>query len=71
MKKQLTIFVMTILFLGGIVATGLAQSLICEVKSVDGTSVVLDCGKKVKKISVGDKVKIKVKKVNSQAIEGC
>ena len=71
MKKQLTALIMATMFLAGTVATGVAQSLICEATSVDGTTVVLDCGKNAKKISVGDKVKVKVKKASTQSVEGC
>lgn len=71
MKKNLTALIMATMFLAGTVATGMAASFICEVQSVDNGSVVLDCGSDAKKVSVGDKVKIKVKKAKSQAIEGC
>ncbi len=71
MKKNLIALIMAIMFLVGTVVTGIAASSKCEVKSVDGTTVVLDCGGQAEKIKVGDKVKIKVKKNKSQAIEGC
>ena len=71
MKKQLTALIMATLFFAGTVATGVAANLICEVTSVDGAAVVLDCGDKAKKLSIGDKVKIRVKKAKTDAIEGC
>ena len=71
MKKQLTALVMATMFLAGTAAIGVAGDAICEVKSVDGTNVVIDCGPDAKKMNVGDKVKIKVKKATKQAIEGC
>ena len=71
MKKQLTALIMATMFLAGTVATAVAASLICEVTSVDGKTVVLDCGSDAKKISVGDKVKVRVKKNNQQTVEGC
>jgi len=71
MKKQLTALLMATLFMAGTAATSFAGDVICEVKSVDGATVTIDCGPDAKKMSVGDKVKIKVKKVTKQAIEGC
>lgn len=71
MKKQLTALMMATMFLAATAAVGVAGDAVCEVKSVDGAAVVIDCGSDAKKMSVGDKVKIKIKKVTKQAIEGC
>ena len=71
MKKKLTALIMATMFFAGTVATGVAANIKCEVKSVDGTTVVLDCGSKAKKIKVGEVVKIKVKVNSSQTVEGC
>ena len=71
MKKRLTALIMATMFFAGTVATGFAVNIKCEVKSVDGTTVVLDCGSKAKKFKVGDEVKVKVKVNSSQAVEGC
>jgi len=45
-----------------------AKSATCEVKSVDGSTVTLDC-KDAGSLKAGDNVK--VKKAKSKAIEGC
>ena len=39
------------------------------VKSVEGTVLTIDCGKKAKKFEAGDKVQVKKKRAT--AVEGC
>lgn len=69
MNKKMLALALAMAFSVSTAAVGLAASVKCEVKSVDGDSVTLDCGKKASKLKVGSEVKVKsAKKV---AIEGC
>ncbi|MDH5298356.1 MAG: hypothetical protein OEV91_04990 [Desulfobulbaceae bacterium] len=70
MKKKLVSLIMTALFLGSTVGVVMAATLKCEVKSVDGTTVVIDCGSDAGKLKAGDTVNVKSTK-KKQAIEGC
>ena len=69
MKKKLTGLVMAVMFTMGVVGTGWAASVKCEVEKIEGSKVILDCGSKAKELKVGSKVKLK--KVKVMAIEGC
>lgn len=69
MKKKLISLTLASLFLVSTAGISLARTVKCEVKSVDGASVVLDCGSKASKLKVGQKVKVKPKR--KVMIEGC
>lgn len=71
MNKKMLALALAMAFTVSTAAVSLAASVKCEVKSVDGHTVTLDCGKKASKMSAGDKVKVKVKKGGGGAIEGC
>lgn len=49
-------------------ASALAGELQCDVKSVDGKTVVLDCGRDAGKLSAGDKVQIKVSRDKGRGV---
>ena len=66
MSKKIMAVIMAMALMAG---TAFAASVTCEVKSVDGSSVTLDCGKDAKKMKAGSKVKVKPAK--KKAIEGC
>ena len=68
MKKLLSL-VLAVAFALSTSTVALAASSKCEVKSVDGNTVVLDCGSDAADLKVGSEVK--VKKAKSKAIEGC
>lgn len=42
----------------------------CEVVSINGDTVVMNCGSKASQLTVGQKVKVKTKS-KTAAIEGC
>ena len=67
--KRLLSLVLAVAFTLSTATVSLAASVKCEVKSIEGTSVMLDCGSKAKKLEVGSKVKVKTAK--KKAIEGC
>ncbi len=64
MKKVLAV-AMALAFTASAASVSLAGSVKCTVKSVDGSTVTMDCAKGLK---AGDSVKVKAKK---KAIEGC
>lgn len=67
MKKSIITFVVVAaMSLTG--STVFAKTVKCQVKSVDNSAVVMDCGSKAGKLSVGQQVKVKTAK---KAIEGC
>ena len=68
MKKLLSL-VLAVAFALSTVSVSVAASVKCEVKSVEGATVVLDCGNKAEKLDVGSTVKVKSAK--KKAIEGC
>ena len=69
MKKKLVSLTLASLFLATTAVVSLAGTVNCEVKSVDGSSVVLNCGDNAGKLKVGDDVKVKAK--SKAAVEGC
>ncbi len=68
MKKVITL-AMALAFVASTATMSVAASVKCEVKSIDGSTVTMDCGKKASKLKAGDKVKVKAAK--KKAIEGC
>ena len=70
MNKKMLALALAMAFTVSTAAVSLAASVKCEVKSVDGSTVTLDCGKKASKMKAGDKVKVKVKG-GGGGIEGC
>jgi len=70
MSKKLVSLALAAAFVISTATASLAASITCEVKSVSGSTVTLDCGSKAKKLSAGQKVKVKAKKAK-KAIEGC
>lgn len=68
MKKVLAV-AMAMAFTASVASVSMAGSVKCTVKSVDGSTVTMDCGKKASKLAVGSKCKVKAEK--KKAIEGC
>lgn len=69
MKKVMMILVIgagLVLYANGV----FAATIRCTVTEITEDSVILDCGKKISKIKVGDKVKMKTAKKKA-AVEGC
>ena len=71
MKTKLVTMVLLAVFAFGVVGTTWAAKLACTVESVDGDTVVLNCGKKADKLEAGGAVIVKSKKAKKKAIEGC
>lgn len=69
MSKKFLAVTMAMAFMASTAVASFAASVTCEVKSVSGSTVTLDCGKKAKKLKEGSKVKVKAAK--KKAIEGC
>jgi cytochrome c oxidase assembly protein Cox11 len=69
MSKKLLSLAMAMAFTVSMASVSMAGKVKCEVTAVDGHTVTLDCGKKAKKLHVGDKVDVKAKK--AAAVEGC
>lgn len=69
MRKKLASLILAMTFVATTATVGLAAYVKCEVKSVHGNTVTLDCGSKADKFKAGDKVKVKDAK--RKAIEGC
>ncbi len=68
MKKKMMALAMAMAFTATTVAV--AYALTCEVKSVEGTTVTMDCKEIEKsKIAVGATVKVSPKK--DKKVEGC
>lgn len=67
MSKLMTLLI-AMVFAVSAVSLAFAASVTCTVDSVDGQSVVLDCGKKADKLKVGNTVKVKI--AAKKAIEG-
>ena len=68
MRKLISLLIVAQLLLIA-VPSAFSASDKCEVKKVKGSSIVLECGKKTKNFTVGDKVKIK--SMRSKSVEGC
>ncbi len=67
MKKLISILVIIqIMFL---VSISFAASGKCTVKKIEGSNLVIDCGKDAGDFKVNDKIKIK--SVRKAAVEGC
>ncbi len=72
MNKKIMALAMAMAFTVGTVAVSFASDVKCEVKSVAGSTVTLDCGGDAGKLAVGSTVKVKPgKKKGGGAIEGC
>ncbi|MCD6526447.1 MAG: hypothetical protein J7K75_05620 [Desulfuromonas sp.] len=77
MTKKLIVLIAMTAFIGGMSSAALAKSYKGEVTAVKGNTVTVQVSKKdAKKISVGDKVSMKVKKgaapaAGSDALTGC
>ena len=69
MTKKMLSLAMAVAFMASTATVSLAASVKCEVKSVSGDTVTLDCGSKANKLKAGQKVKVKAAK--KKAIEGC
>jgi len=67
MSKKIVILLMAMAFTVGIAGVGVAKTVKCEVKAVDGNTVTMEC-KDAASLKVGDNVKVKSAK---KAIEGC
>ncbi|MEJ2033966.1 MAG: hypothetical protein P8Y63_13230 [Deltaproteobacteria bacterium] len=70
MSKKLLTLALALSFGAATAGVSFAQTANCEVKSVDGNTVVLDCGKDASKLSAGSNVKVKAEK-KKMSIEGC
>ncbi|MDH3393075.1 MAG: hypothetical protein OEL66_03640 [Desulfobulbaceae bacterium] len=72
MNKKMLALTLAMAFTLSTVAVSFAARVKCEVKSVEGSTVTLDCGKKASKLKVGTTVKVKPGKVrNDDVVEGC
>lgn len=69
MSKKLLTLALALSFAVATAGVSFAKDAKCEVKSVDGNTVVLDCGKDAGSLDVGSTVKVKAAK--KKAIEGC
>lgn len=69
MSKKLLALAMAMAFTVSMASVSMAATVKCEVTAIDGNTVTMDCGKKAKKLHVGDTVKVKAKK--GGAVEGC
>ena len=67
MSKKIVTLIMAAAFTVGVAGVSLAAKQTCEVKSVDGKTVTMECPK-ADKLSAGDKVKVSPAK---RAVEGC
>lgn len=68
MNKKLVAVILAVAFALGTAGVGMAaKSTKCEVTSIDGNTVTLDC-KDADKLKVGSKVSVKKAR---RAIEGC
>lgn len=71
MKKKLTALILAMAFVVSTAGVSTASRYVkCEVKSVEGSNVVLDCGDDAGDLDVGSKVKVK-KSRRGGGIEGC
>lgn len=70
MKKKLLSLALAMSFVASTAAVGLAARYVeCEVKSIDGDKVVMECDD-ADELEVGSDVKVKGEK-KRRAIEGC
>jgi hypothetical protein len=67
--KQLSIIILALFFSITSISFSIAGIANCKIESIEGSQVVLDCGKKAGKFTVGKKVKISTKK--KPKVEGC
>jgi hypothetical protein len=69
MTKRIATLAMALAFT--VVTVGVAYSFTCDVLSIEGTKVTLECKEKyIKKLEVGKKAKVSPKKAR-KAAEGC
>ncbi len=70
MRKKILSTCLAMVFSMSVAGVSLAATKCTgKVKAVEGTVLTIDCGKKAKKFSAGDKVQVKKKKAT--AVEGC
>jgi len=68
MQKKLLVLAMAIAFTAASAVA--AYSFTCEVTAVNGSTVTLKCNARyAKKVAVGNKVKVRIKK--RKVVEGC
>jgi hypothetical protein len=68
MSKKMMTLALALTFAVATAGVSFAKDATCEVKSIDGSTVVLDC-KDVGELTVGAAVKVKASK--KKAVEGC
>jgi hypothetical protein len=59
-----------LMFVATIATTSFAAKIKCEVESVDGEKVILNCGDKADKFKEGDKLRVPTASKGA-AVEGC
>ncbi len=71
MKKTIVSVIMALIFTVSVVGTGMAAYVNCKITAIDAETkaVTMTC-KKIKKMKVGDTVKVKKAKKGG-AVEGC
>lgn len=62
MINKLISLVIAVFFTVTSASISLAVSIKCEVTSIDGSTVIFDCGSKARKLKKDDKVSVKTKK---------
>ena len=68
--KKVCAAAFALMFVATIATTSFAAKIKCEVESVDGEKVILNCGDKADKFKAGDKLKVPTAKKGA-AVEGC
>ena len=68
--KKVCAAAFVLMFVATIATTSFAAKIKCEVESVDGEKVILNCGDKADKFKEGDKLKVPTAKKGA-AVEGC
>ena len=73
MNKKMLALALAMAFTVSTAGISLAASKVkCEVKSVEGSTVTLDCGKNANKFAVGTTLKVKpASKKGGNEVEGC
>lgn len=70
MNKKLLSLALSLSFAVAVAGVSLAKTINCQVKSVEGSKVVMDCGNNASSMSAGSTVKVKAAAAK-KAIEGC
>ncbi len=68
--KKVCAAAFVLMFVATTASMSFAAKIKCEVESVDGEKVILNCGDKADKFKAGDKLKVPTAKKGA-AVEGC